>query len=275
MANIASVSQLQLTSRREKLRRARRIKFCQDIWRSLFVTGIASSLVWAITLPDWVIRQPEQIAIEGNHLLSAQTIRELLPLAYPQSLLRVEPQAIADTLEQQAPIANAIVTRQLVPPGLTVQVQERKPVAIAQLLDQHQGKNQIGFLDAQGVWIPQSSYRSVKAKLALPTLKIIGSREQYRPYWREVYQAIGQSPVKILEIDWQNPANLILKTELGKVHVGPYSSRFPEQLRVLDRMRDLPTQIANSKIAYIDIKNPDRPLLQMVKEHQNSKPDSD
>ncbi|HBE19143.1 MAG TPA: cell division protein FtsQ [Cyanobacteria bacterium UBA11149] len=274
MANIASVSQLQLTSRREKLRRARRIKFCQDIWRSLFVTGIASSLVWAITLPDWVIRQPEQIVIEGNHLLSAQAIRKLLPLAYPQSLLRLEPQAIADTLEQQAPIAHAIVTRQLVPPGLTVQVQERKPVAIAQLRDRHQGKNQIGFLDAQGVWMPQSSYSSVKA-MALPTLKIIGSREQYRPYWREVYQAIGQSPVKIIEIDWQNPANLILKTELGKVHFGPYSSRFPEQLRVLDRMRDLPTQIANSQIAYIDIKNPDRPLLQMVKEYQNSKPDSD
>ncbi len=280
MANIASVSQVQLTSRREKLRRARRIKFCQTIWRSLFVSGIASSLVWAITLPDWVIRKPEQIAIEGNHFLSAQTIRSLLPLSYPRSLLRLEPQAIADTLEQQAPIANATVTRQLVPPGLTVQIQERKPVAIAQPLKQHQGKTtEVGFLDEQGVWMPQSSYKSVKANLELPTLKVIGSREQYRPYWRGVYQAISHSPVKVIEIDWQNPANLILKTELGKVHLGPYSSRFPDQLRVLDRMRDLPTHITKSQIAYIDIKNPDVPLIQMVKEivkeNANSKPDKD
>ena len=80
MTNIASVSQAQLTTRRKKLRRERRVKSFQALWRSLFVGGIATSLVWAITLPEWVIRQPEQIVIEGNHFLSAQAIRSLLPL---------------------------------------------------------------------------------------------------------------------------------------------------------------------------------------------------
>jgi cell division protein FtsQ len=279
MTNIASVSQAQLTTRRKKLRRERRVKSFQALWRSLFVGGMATSLVWAITLPEWVIRQPEQIAIEGNHFLSAQAIRSLLPLSYPQSLLKVQPQAIANSLESQAPIAEATVTRQLVPPGLTIQVKERKPVAIAQAATPKNSKsyhsNQpAGLLDEQGVLMPESSYRSNSPNIELPTLKVIGSSEQYRPYWSEVYQAVNHSPIKVFEIDWQNPANLILKTELGNVHFGPYSSRFSEQLGILDRMRELPTRVSPSKIAYINLKNPDFPAIQMTKENRSVQSDA-
>ncbi|HEY9652894.1 MAG TPA: cell division protein FtsQ/DivIB, partial [Coleofasciculaceae cyanobacterium] len=65
MTSIASVSQQELSNRRKQLRRARRIKAFQALWRSVLAGGMASGLVWAITLPDWVIRQPEQVAIEG------------------------------------------------------------------------------------------------------------------------------------------------------------------------------------------------------------------
>ena len=269
MANIASVSQTELTTRRKKLRRTRRIKSFQALWRSLLVGGMATSLVWAITRPDWVIRQPEQIVIEGNHFLSSKAIRALLPLSYPQSLLQVQPQAIAKSLESQAPIAKATVSRQLLPPGLTIQVEERKPVAIAQAPAPQNAKtsnstSSAGLLDEQGVWMPKSSYGHLEENLELPRLKVIGSNAQYRPYWSEVYQAVNHSTVKVFEIDWQDPANLILKTELGNVHFGPYSSRFTEQLAILDRMRELPTHISPSKIAYIDLKNPDFPAIQMT-----------
>ena len=279
MANIASVSQAQLTTRRKKLRRERRVKSFQALWRSLFVGGMATSLVWAITLPEWVIRQPEQIVIEGNHFLSAQTIRSLLPLSYPQSILKVQPQALANSLESQAPIAEATVSRQLVPPGLTIQVKERKPVAIAQAATPKNAKSShlnqpAGLLDEEGVLMPESSYQSNSANVELPTLKVIGSSDQYRPYWSEVYQAVSHSPIKVFEIDWQDPANLILKTELGNVHFGPYSSRFSEQLGILDRMRELPTRVSSSKIAYINLKNPDFPAIQMTKENVSVQSDA-
>ncbi|MBE9128848.1 MULTISPECIES: cell division protein FtsQ/DivIB [unclassified Coleofasciculus] len=273
MANIASVSQAQLANRRQKLRQARRIKFFQGIWRSLLVSGMAGGLVWAITLPDWVIRQPEQIAIEGNQYLSTPAIRSLLPLSYPQSLLRVEPQSLINSLESQAPIADATITRQLIPPRLIIQVKERQPVAIAVPIASSQAKAvqstpEVGFLDEQGVWMPQSSYRAMKENVELPTLKVIGSNQHYHSYWSDVYQAVSHSPVKVLEIDWQNPGNLILKTDLGSVHLGPYSSRLAEQLRVLDQMRELPDHIKPGQIAYIDLKNPDLPVIQMTQANE-------
>ena len=277
MASLASVSQSELTTRRKQLRRARRIKSFQAMWRSLLVGGMASGLVWAITLPDWVIRKPEQVVIEGNHFLSSQKIRSLLPLSYPQSLLRVEPQVIAKSLESQPPIASATVSRQLVPPGLTIQVKERKPVAIALVNDSQYTKTlqpdpSIGFLDDQGIWLPSSNYPKLAQNLEPPMLRVIGQNPQYRPYWPEVYQAVSHSPVKVFQIDWRNPANLILKTELGNVHFGPYSSQFTEQLRILDRMRELPTHIQPAEIAYIDLKNPKLPAIQMFKANDTPQP---
>ena len=275
MESIASVSQAQLTTRRKKLRRARRLRSVQAIWRSLLVGGMASSLIWALTLPDWVIGQQEQIVIEGNHLLSAKAIRSLLPVSYPESIWRVEPQVLAKSLESQAAIAEVTVTLQLLPPGLTIKVKERQPVAIAQApaSTNAQGRqsSESGLLDAQGVFLPSSSYTKLEYKLELPNLKVIGAHEQYSPYWSEAYQAISRSPVKVFEIDWQNPANLILKTELGNVHIGPYTSRLREQLTILDRMRELPSHIQPGAIAYINLQNPDFPAIQIKKGNGTAK----
>ena len=269
MTNIASVSHSQLTNRRKHLQRERRIRLFQTIWRSLFVGGMAGGLVWAITLPDWVIGQPEQIVIEGNELLSAQAIRSLLPLSYPEYLLQVEPQELVRSLESQAPIAEAKVIRQLMPPGLTIQIKELKPVAIAQTSEPSQeAKNEKsspdkGFLDAQGIWIPESSLQSLEPNFELPSLKVIGPKEQYRKHWSELYREVSQSTVEILEIDWQDPTNLILKTGLGHVHCGSYGKRFSDQLTVLARMQELSTQLQPSQVAYIDLKNPDLPAIQL------------
>lgn len=269
MTSLASVSQTELISRRQKLRHQRRIRAVQTIWRSLVLCGLAGGLVWVTTTPEWVIRKPEQIAVEGNRLLSRQAIRSFVPLSYPQSLWRLQPQEIAEKLQAQAPIAQATVTRQLLPPGLTIQVKERQPVAIAQPTtiqkDRAPSKpSSVELLDEQGVLMPLEKYAALNSSVQLPSLKIIGSPEQYRPYWPELYRAVSHSPVKVFAIDCQNPTNMVLKTELGNVHFGSYSPRFAEQLSILDRMRELPAHLKASQIGYIDLKNPDNPSIQML-----------
>ncbi len=277
MVDIIAVSRKTLAGRRKKLRQQRRQKLLTAIWRMAAFGGIAGGLVWAITLPGWLIRKPEQVTIVGNEYLSEKAIRSLLPLNYPQSLLRVQPGAIATKLEMQAPIASAQVTRHLFPPGLTVEIKERLPVAIVEMANNNSKNNtnnsQLQLLDANGFWMSLESYTALKKTQDLPTLKIIGMREQYRPYWPQLYQSLSNSPVKILEINWQYPANLILKTELGAIHLGPYSQKFPQQLQIIDRMRQLPQHINTSQIDYIDIKNPDiPPKIQMRIQTRQSQP---
>lgn len=274
--NFSPISPTDLAQRRQKLRRQRRVRLVQAIWRMVAVAGLAGGLVWVSTHPVWLIRNANQVKVEGNQFLPAQTVRSLLPIAYPQSLLRVEPQAIAQHLKAKAPIAEVTVSRQLFPPGLTVRIQERVPVAVtlltaadAQLLNQKAVKGpalaaRVGLLDEGGFVIPLENFLLVERSIKLPNLKVIGDAQHYRPHWSQIYPLVSRSPVKISEMDFQNPANLVLKTELGQIHLGAYGARFPNQLKMLDRMRKLPEQINLNQIAYIDLRNPASPMVQMT-----------
>ncbi|MBM0741768.1 FtsQ-type POTRA domain-containing protein [Phormidium sp. CLA17] len=284
--NFTSPSQVDLIQRRQRLRRQRRVRLFQALWRGLTVTALAGGLVWVTTLPIWLIRKPEQIKVEGNRLIPSQALRSLVPIAYPQSLLQLKPEAIAKELKTKAPISDVVVNRQLFPPSLTIRVVERYPVAIVlantsdiQLLSQNSIKSKdtaakIGLLDENGMRLPLENYTLIQQSIKLPSLKVIGNPEHYRRNWSTLYREISRSPIKITELDFQNPANLILKTELGTIHLGPYGMQFSEQIKTLDRMRKLPNQVSLDQVAYIDLRNPDSPFIQTSGSKGSVKPDS-
>ncbi|MBW4417981.1 MAG: FtsQ-type POTRA domain-containing protein [Myxacorys californica WJT36-NPBG1] len=263
MTSIAPVSPTDLNHRRRTLRRQRRVRFFQSGWRRIAVLGLAAGSVWAATLPAWVIREPEQVEIEGNRLISPQALRSRLPLTYPQSLFKIQPQAIAEALKSEAPIAQATVDRQLFPPSLTVRIQERVPVAVSTSSGAQSTAAQSTLLDESGLLIPLKSYTAFNQNFKLPTLKVTGKPESYRPYWSAFYQTLLQSQVKVLEVRWDDPSNLMLKTEFGIVHFGAYSANFPNQLRRLDQMRRLNSRINPNQISYIDLSDPESPKVQM------------
>ncbi|MTJ48445.1 cell division protein FtsQ/DivIB [Dolichospermum sp. UHCC 0259] len=292
MAGILSVSRTNLAQRRQKLRRQRQLKILQAIWRTLAVSGFAAVLFWVAIQPMWVLKDSGQIVIKsGGQVLTQKDIYSLLGLSSPQSLWRVEPSLVADSLRQQPNIAQATVSRRLLPPGLIIEIQERIPVALAQVTTdktvancvlsptftgksaavksclQNSGtankQNELGLLDAGGVWMPLSTYISINPKAKLPRLIVIGAIAQYKPFWTQLYEAISSSSLKVTEINFQDPTNLILKTELGNVHLGSPSNRLTEQIQALVQMRRLPNKVNLSNIDYIDLKNPAIPLVQM------------
>jgi len=288
MTDFASISRTDLTVRRKRLRWQRRLRAAQSAWRLMVVMGLAGAAIWAMTLPGWVIRSANQVEIEGNEFLSADAVRSLLPIIYPKSLWELESSSMARQLEAKGPIAKAVVTRHLFPPSLTVAVQERRPVAIAYRVTANPSQSPsagatssdspVGLLDPTGAWISLENYTTIDPSIPLPTLKVIGIDRQYRTQWAtfyrdlDAYQTRSANPVKILEINWSNPANLILITELGTVHLGTYDIRFPDQLRALTQMRQLPEKIDLAQLAYIDLTNPKTPLVQMQGETSEVNP---
>lgn len=264
---IPSISTEELSQRRTQLRQQRRIRFAQSVWRTLAIAGITGGLVWATTLPIWVLTNPKQVTIKGNELLADDTIRALLPLNYPQSLLWIHPQQVVEHLKTNAPIAWAVVNRTLVPPGLVIEVKERYPVAMALPTATTNPNNSDGvdLLDENGIAVPLERYRSVKPSFKLPTLRVIGSRDYYREHWQVFYRTIRQSEVTVTEVDWREPANVKLKTELGLIHIGAYDSLLVEQLNALARLRQIPRHVPLKDIEFIDLRNPDQPMVQLVK----------
>ena len=268
MSDFVSVSHKDLRRKRQQLRRDRRFKWLRSIWQWLAVLSCTGAIAWTATLPGWIVRRPEQIEIEGDRYLTEAAIRERLPLAYPQSLLQINPEAIERALREHDLVADARVNRQLFPPALIVTIEERRPVAIAYKpanLPPNDERPGIvaGLIDAAGTWIPWEEPVNSNNMIPLPELQVVGEMQMYRSRWAEMYRSVRRSPVRVHRIDWRDPGNLILETELGTVRVGAYTPRFPEQLRVLDRLRNYADRVNPKDIAYIDLKQPETPAFQM------------
>jgi cell division protein FtsQ len=221
-------------------------------------------MIWAVSQPIWLIRSPREIQVRGNQLLSDSLLQDLVPLDYPQSLLEVQPETIARQLLQRAPLLGVEVDRQLLPPGLKVTVQERVPVAV--VLSAQPGDDEPqphGLIDAQGAWMPITSFGLGPTAKQLPGLQVHGLQPQYKRYWPQVYATIHRSPVAIQSIDWSDPSNLVLATDLGVVHLGPYSPELEQQLAMLDKMRNLPDHMQSAEVAYIDLSKPNQPAISL------------
>jgi cell division protein FtsQ len=157
------------------------------------------------------------------------------------------------------------VSRELYPPQVTIAIRERQPVASTVANPTTLPPQEKGYLDAKGVWMPADSYQSSEA-LTLPELTVIGYQPQYQFQWAQIYAQLQASPVTVSTVNWQDPANLILETELGEVHLGGNLENFPQQLQTLAKLRNLLQQEATDKMDYINLKDPDFILIELVSE---------
>lgn len=208
--------------------------------------------------PEWTIRDKSQITLSGNKFIPSAKLHGLLPLSYPQSIWQISTQELGEKMETIPPLAKVEITRQLFPAQLNIAVQEKQPIAIA---ISNEGK---GFLDKEGNFIAQSFYEPIKPDLKLPNSpQFLGYSVQYKKFWQKIYPLLQSSPVKISIIDGRSSSNLILVTEIGNVHLGSDINQLTEQIQTLARMKKLPSRIASSRVAYIDLTNAASPSIQL------------
>jgi cell division protein FtsQ len=259
-----------LLQRRAELRKRRRLKVAFGGWRVLATGAIAAATAWAIASPVWVLRSGADVRVEGNRLIDRDTILRLAALDYPQSLWRIQPDAIAAAIEARAPIAEATVRRELLPPGLTVRVRELVPVAVLQNrpvpLASATGKppSPLGLIDERGRWIDFERYRSLQPPPPLPPLKVIVDRySQFQPLWPQLYAQIRLASVPIREIHWRTPNQLELVTDHARIDCGPYGDQFVDQLNAIARLGNLEGRLPPGQAARIDLRDPATPILDL------------
>ncbi len=266
----------ELTKRRRELRHRRRWRLVQGVWQLLAVSGLTASLLVLATSSAWVISKPTQVRIIGNHEITTEALYRILNFRYPESILQVQPRALEQALLAQAPLAQASVTRRLWPPEILVTVREKTPVAltlpgpVVLARDLSPLEEQPGILDDQGVWLPLTA---LQAQAPKPDLTVVGIKPQDLRYWKPFYAALRLSQVKVTQVDWRNPENLILTTSLGLVYLGPYDGQvFPQQIHRLNQLVGLPRKVPLTKFSYLDLRNPNLPTLQLNLPHLTKSP---
>jgi cell division protein FtsQ len=175
-------------------------------------------------------------------------------------LIQLEPEKIRQELLQQGGITAVDVDRALVPPRLTIRIDDRPPVAM--VISAAEPDTPQGFLDPSGKFTPIARYRNIARPT--PKLKAILPSSNRCSHWEQIYPAIDTSPVAIGVLDCRNSSNLMLQTEIGKVKLGSYVNdrRLAEQIDQLDRLRNWQTSADPHQVDYLDLENPAFPKLQ-------------
>ncbi|NJK40704.1 MAG: FtsQ-type POTRA domain-containing protein [Acaryochloridaceae cyanobacterium SU_2_1] len=290
---------LQSVDRQRQLLRQRRQKFWRGTWRTFVLLGFSGFLGWAVSQPEWKIRQSNQVTVVGNQQIDTQTLEHLMALKFPTSLMRLNPQNIAKILKSHAHVEQVIVGRKLFPPQVKVWVVEAAPIAQAScdrctLIIDPQGPNplQLGpanlwLIDRRGIALPINSYPKLQQSQQLPALQLesyldplppqqaatmklkpntsqqwvtVSSKKQAE--WKQMYRQIEQSPVQITAINWSEAHRLTLQTSLGRIQLGLYSRKFKRQLQAIDELRTLSKSVEPKEIVYIDLENPENPILE-------------
>lgn len=295
-----------IRDRQRQLIRQRKQRFRRGAWRTLVTLGLTVGLGWAVCQPEWQIRQSDQITLTGNEQIDSQTLEHLMVLQFPTSLIRFQPQTLISQLEANAHISHVIITRKLFPPRVNVVVRELPPIAMTEckgctlVLQPGQadsltlGPANVWLLDRRGVVLPADSYPQLEKAHQLPKLAIdnylkpetndsqplpqeatpktqlVTIDRQKQLQWQQMYALMEVSPVQIKRLNWQNPNQLTLQTNLGKIHIGPFGEKFKRQLQALDEMRTLPKSVDPKQIVYIDIENPENPVLELRNQSQAS-----
>ena len=254
---MATLSLDKLQQKLHRLKQQRQQRLRRSLWRCLIAISSATGLLALASLPYWQVKHKFQLDIEGESLISEDTIHSWLNFAYPQYIWSIPTQKLAQQLELIPSIAAVKISKQILPPRLNVAIQERIPVALAS------SAGEVGFLDQEGNWIAQQHYGELKTNLTLPDLKVVNFQPQERNSWIKIYHLISlYSAIEIEEISWDRANGLFLKTEIGMVYLGSDRSRLEKQFEVMASLKNLPDRVERSEIAYIDLSNPDLNLIQ-------------
>lgn len=227
------------------------------LWRSCLTISCALGLGLVATLPYWQIKYQSQISFVGKKLVSQNSIYDALDFTYPQLIWTINGSNLAQQVKSIPAIEVARIDKQIMPPQLIINLQERIPVAIATSL----GK--VGFLDVHGEWIPQDLYASFDDNFSLPELAVLNYQPQYKQSWISIYQLISLYPkLKVSKVQWNHSGGLFIQTKIGRVFLGADSSRLEQQFKIISKLQNLPKHIDRRKIAYIDLSNPKINLIQ-------------
>lgn len=228
-----------------------------SLWRACFMISCVTGLGLLATVPNSQIKKSSQIEINGEQLVSENTIRRALKFSYPQFIWSINGIDLTRKIESIPSVKAVKVSKQIIPPRITISLQEKTPVALST------SSGQVGFLSEQGEWIEQKFYDNTNLDIPLPKLKVINYQPRLKSVWSEIYQLNLLYPeLKITEVHWREGDRIFLKTRIGQVLLGSEASRLEQQFKIISKLENLSQRVDAEEIAYIDLSNPGVNLIQ-------------
>ena len=247
--------------RRRRLRQERRRDQLIQAWRLIVFSGSASALAWILLSAGWTLRSIDQLQVVGSDRLGPGNVAKAAGLRFPLPLLSLKPSTLERRLMAELPVQSVTVQRRLLPPGLEVELQDRRPIAAA--TRRGAGGTEQGMVDRDGRWMPLTVARQGEAPTsAVRVLGWIPSRRSTIAKLLEQRDQLG-SPLQVIHIAPDGDLSL-RTTSLGLVKLGSNGALLDQQLNtVVQLTRSLPAQLRGQNDTSIDLSDPSKPELQL------------
>ena len=247
--------------RRRRLRQERRQERLIQLWRLVFFLLTATGLSWLLLTLGWSLRSASQIQISGSQRMDETVVVNAAGLSFPQSLLSLEPGEIETKLMQELPVQEVSVQRRLLPPGLNIQLVERRPVAAATRMCPKGIER--GMVDREAQWMPMDmAKQGEKPASAVKIEGWISSRRAVIARILQEQDRLGR-PLKTIVVEPAGGINLRIET-LGLVYLGANDALLDQQFKTIAQLnQSLPPGLRGSTSEGLDLSDPGQPELKL------------
>jgi cell division protein FtsQ len=203
------------------------------------VTGAVYGTQFLLYSPSMLLLKPDQIEVNGNHIVSREAVLQQFVHDRNQSVLRVPLDTRRSQLEQIPWVESANVQR-ILPNRLRIELTERTPVAFAR------NGNELALIDAHGVILDRPRGEELRFPIVtgvseeLPRDQREKRMQTYQEFLKDVDLVRAGSSDRVSEIDLSNPKDLrVVMTGLASandaqavtIHFG--SSEFTGKYKML------------------------------------------
>ena len=248
-------------ARRRELRQRKRRELAVQTWRVVICLVFGSGLGWLLLRHGWTMDNIDRIVISGDSGLNAEQVAQSGQLSFPQPLFQVSPADLERQLLRDLPVQSASVERRLYPARIEVHLLRQTPLARA--TRQQAGLRERGMVDADGSWIPLSANSSMP--MPLSAITVHGWKLSQRLAIAKLLQDRDRFQGKLQTITVHPDGGISLRTSnTGRIELGQDRGRLNEQIDAIVQLRrTLPPQLLKPNQGYLDLRNPDRPELQL------------
>ncbi|MGC6482700.1 MAG: FtsQ-type POTRA domain-containing protein [Synechococcus sp.] len=258
--------------RRRRLRQERRRDLLIQLWRLTALGASATALGWVLLTQGWMLQSKEQVQVSGSQRLGRKAVIEASQLRFPQSLLSLQPSEIESRLLSTLPVQSAAVQRRLLPPGLIVQLKDRRPLAAARR-QSAQGLEH-GMVDRRGQWMAYTA--AAHGEEPETTIQVLGWTPAQRQSLETLLKQRDQlgSPLQTIEIAADGALSVRIAA-FGLVQLGRDPRLLDQQLTALRQLnRSLPKDLRHRSGTSLDLSDPMKPELQMARQPESEQADS-
>ena len=205
----------------------------------------------------------QDIRISGSELFSKNDLINNSSLKFPIRLIFIKTNFLEKELKQNLSLKHISVRRQIIPFGLKIHIETRKPIALGERIIND--KKILGFIDRDGIFINKQNAENISTSEL--TLQVFGWEKKFKKTLSKIFIAQENYNLELVKITFSTNGFLILEEkDLKKIFLGLNPNLINYQLQIIKNLKnEFKDNSFSEKIDNIDLTYPNKPKIKVFK----------